>query len=414
MDATDGHTYFGLDAGSRWITLLAFTLDRTGVPRFRAGVRVPSQGIALGAITSPNDATMAIEAARIALEDRIGEPVSEICATINGVHLRSQNVRGAMRILPPGRDIANADVARVISQARSSLLLPENREVLHEIPRAFMVDGQSGIQDPGGLSGYDLDVEVHYSTAAGSAMQSLVHCMHRARLVPTLLVAAPLAAAESVRDRYAHLRQMAVVSIGAETTTVAIFVNNAIWYSAVLRAGAHRLTEELSEQLYLPLEAAEELKLRFGHCVPEQIGEYDLVELPPSAGTDAIVPRRELARILRDSAYALADELCLILEDARAAGVEPEVLVITGGGAALPGIAEVLSKAVEIPVERGAIDGIADLPIEFGGPENAAAAGVLLWQTRYQAAAHAQREHQSSAALPLVSAVRRVFRAISS
>src|SRR5262249_50403514 len=166
MSATTEPMIVGLDIGSSKIAALAVTYDAEGTLTYVEAVRMPAEGIRGGVVTSIPEATESILGAIGALGGELGRRISAGCLSVGGKHLSSQNLRGVTAIMPRGREIVHEDVARAIAAARAGLPRGENREVLHEIPRAYLVDGQVGVRDPHAMSGYELEVEVHYATGA--------------------------------------------------------------------------------------------------------------------------------------------------------------------------------------------------------------------------------------------------------
>ncbi len=377
------HTIVGLDVGTTKIAAVAAELRPDGGLTYLDGTYVDSAGLRNGIIVDMQDAAARIEAALCDLEDRCGRRLASACVGVGGPHVSGRNARGATAITPLGREITQVDVSRAISAARDTLTLPPNSEIIHEIPRAYLVDGQPGVHDPHGMLGAELEVEVHYATGVATTIANLLKCVRQARATPALLVSTPLAAGEAMRWAHAGARCLAVADIGAETTGLVIYVDGTVWSDDVLPAGGADITKDLAAHLKIPLQAAEDVKRRYGHCDPRDVEEYELVDLPPSAGIDALLPRAELASIVRERAYLLADALCPRLEDARHAGFEPELLVLTGGGAELSGLCELMTLATEMPVRRGAPASARNMPGWLDRPELTAAAGLALWYARY-------------------------------
>src|SRR5262249_29115493 len=164
MAATTEPMIVGLDIGSSKIAALAVTYDPEGMLTFAEVARVPAEGIRGGVVTSIPEATESIARAVGALEEKLERRIASACVGVGGKPLSGQNVRGAAAITPRGREIAHEDVVRAIASARAGLPHGENREILHEIPRAYLVDGQIGVRDPHGMAGYELEVEVHYAS----------------------------------------------------------------------------------------------------------------------------------------------------------------------------------------------------------------------------------------------------------
>ncbi|MGZ3636800.1 MAG: cell division FtsA domain-containing protein, partial [Ktedonobacterales bacterium] len=219
---------------------------------------------------------------------------------------------------------------------------------------------------------------------------------------------------EAVRDTYSDAQCLAVVDIGAETTGLTLYVNDTIWLSEVLPLGGATLTRELGAQLKLPVSAAEEIKLRHGHCDPRAVGEYELVDMPQSVAIDAVLPRAEIVRILNERVGVLGDELSQNIRQARRVGVDPEVVVLTGGGANLPGVDSLLMEMLETPVYRGTPGDIRGLPPVMENPAFATTIGLVHWYARYTSHEEGRGMGRRLQALPssLVSGMKRIFRVV--
>jgi cell division protein FtsA len=383
MGSSPEHVIVGLDVGTTKVAAVAAEQRPDSGLTYLDGTYVDAAGVRNGIVVDLQAAAASIETALYDLEDRCGRRLSSAVVGVGGPHVCGRNARGAGVIHPIGREITQDDVSRAITAAREDLQLSENREILHEIPRAYIVDGQPGVRDPHGMLGAQLEVEVHYATGVATTIANLLKCVRQARVTPVLLVAEPLAAGEAVRPPYEGIGCLAVADIGGETTGLTLYQEGAVWSSEVLPIGGADISKDIAAQLKIPLAAAEDVKRRYGHCDPRTVEEYELVDLPPSAGLSALVPRHELARIIRERVYVLADPLCERLEIARAAGLEPELLVVTGGGATLAGLCELLTAALEVPVRRTVPASARNMPAWLDRPELTTAAGLALWYARY-------------------------------
>lgn len=411
MGASPTHLCAGLDVGATKVALIVAGREPDGSVHYVEAAYVEARGLRDGVVVDLASVTEAVEQAVYLVEERLGRRLPPLCLAASGRHLQSQNLRGEVTIAPLGREITSEDITRAIAASRGGLRLGENRELLHEIPRAYMVDDQVGVQDPRGMAGHSLDVEVHYVSAAATTLQNLLKCVRQGRGMPELVVAAPLAAAEAVRDAYSDAQCLAVADIGADITCFTIAVAGSVWLSEVIAEGGNTLTRELAAQFKLPTAAAEELKLRHGHCDPAHVEEWALVELPEVDGIPEVVPRAEVARVLQQRVYRFADLLAERLEQARELGVEPDALVLTGGAAALPGLDSLLAHGLDLPVYRGTPSGIEGLPSVFAAPSFSTAAGLVLWQARYapRSSSAARKQRPSTG---FVAGLRRAFHTV--
>src|SRR4029079_11089427 len=142
------------------------------------------------------------------------------------------------------RVITRRDVARAVESAQA-VAIPTQREVIHVIPRAYIVDGHEGIRDPIGMSGFRLEVETHIVTGEVLAIQNLIKSVERAGVVIDDLVLQPLASGEAVLSSEDKDRGVVLVDIGGGTTDVAIFIQGGIWHSVVLPLGGNHLTNDI-------------------------------------------------------------------------------------------------------------------------------------------------------------------------
>lgn len=412
MGATLEDTFIGLDVGSSKIAAVMAERAQDGHVRFVDAILSESHGVRNGIVVDIPEAATCIESAIAALEERSGRRVGHVCLSIGGPQIEGVNGRGRVAILPAGREIIYSDVQSALAAAADSVTLPENRTILHEIPRAYTIDGQAGVRDPQGMHGYELAVEVHYATGLSTAVANLVKCVREARLETDAFVAAPLAAGEVARAAYETTEPFAVADVGAETIDFALYTGGTIWMSQTAPVGGVDISREIATQFKLGLRAAEEIKRRYGAADLATVDEFELVDLPPSAGMDAYVPRAELARVIQERAYALADTLCQPLEDARAAGIEPERLILTGGGSSLPGLAALMTTALEVPVECGVPARMAGLPVWLERPEYTVAAGAVLWYVRCVPYPQANTSRRLHGVPSFVQGARKLFKAV--
>ncbi|MFI5275059.1 MAG: cell division protein FtsA [Ktedonobacterales bacterium] len=408
MGAPPMQLYAGLDIGATKIALLVVARDLDGSLRYIEGTRVAASGMRDGAVVDLGEVADAIERAIYEVEERLDRRLPALCVGAGGRHIHSINLRGAANITPVGREISHDDVAHALGMARAGLRLGESRELLHEIPRAYMVDGQVGVRDPRGMAGGELEVEVHYVSAAAAPLKNLLKCVRQASGVPEMVVAAPLAAAEAVRESYPGAQSLAIADIGAESTHLTLLVAGTVWLSEVIAEGGSAITRELAAQFKLPYPSAEELKVAHGHCDPAHFDEFALVEQPDQNGFADVLPVAEVARVIQRRAYGFTDLLAEHFENARSLGVEPEALVLTGGGAELAGLRALLARGLDLPVYRGRVAGIAGMPPVLETPAFATVAGLALWHARYGGGGDAASQHRR--ALPgLLTGVRRLL-----
>jgi cell division protein FtsA len=300
-----------------------------------------------------------------------------------GKHIASLNSRGVVAVGRGERYITEDDVARVI-EAAQAIAVPHSREIVHVLPRSYILDGQEGVRDPVGMMGFRLEVEAHIVTGAVPSIRNLVQCLQNAHVEVNELVLQPLASAEAVLTPDERETGVVLVDAGGGTTDVAILAECAICHTAVLAVGGNNLTNDIAVGLRTPFNVAEQLKLRYGHALPEMIDPAEMIDVTAFGEAEVqTLPRRELVEILE----ARCEEICaMVQEEIKRSGHEgllPAGLVLTGGTAELPGFKELAREILQMPVRIGRARNVGGLTEAVSNPAYATAVGLLLWGLHY-------------------------------
>lgn len=372
----------GIDIGTSKIAVLLADTDEAGALHILGATRVPSAGLRQGAVVNLDAAAAAIAEAVARAEDFAGQRIEQAFVAIGGAHVSSLIVSGGIVLSGEQLEVGPEDIGSLMAAVRQHLPLDETRELLHMLPREYRIDGQGGINNPLGMVAGRIEVDVHLISAAASHTQNLLRCLGSAGVEEPRGVGLPLGLSLAVPTVPRGDLCTVVVDLGAETTTVAVRVGMTLWHSCVLPMGAAALTRDLALALRLPVETAETLKCRFGHCVPEQIADDELIDLHTLTQTDEVTPRQLVAAILHEGASQLALRVREALLPLRHEGIAPAQILLTGGGAALPGLPGLFAAITGTPCDVASsppIDGLNALP---GGPSLNIAAGLLLWGAR--------------------------------
>ena len=259
---------------------------------------------------------------------------------VGGNHVESQNSRGAVAVSGPRREVSHEDVERATEVARA-VTIPSNREVLHVLPRGFVVDGQEGVKDPLGMSAVRLEVETHIVHASATAVQNLSKCVQRADVRIDELVAASLASADAVLTETERELGVAVADFGAGTIDQALFLDGSPFHVSVLPLGGNNVTNDVAIGLKTSLAAAEMLKIHHGTADPNAVGRDDEVSVEGIGESDGrMASRLDLANIIEARMREVFEKIGEEIERAGNRGMLPAGLVLTGGAAQLAGTAE--------------------------------------------------------------------------
>jgi cell division protein FtsA len=367
-----------LDIGSASTRVLAADLNE-GALRYRGHGVVESAGMRKGLISDLAPAAKAVKAANEQAEHMARANIDMCAVGVGGPHIRGINTNGGFELGSRMREITRDDVRTAVERARA-VERPPDREILHLLPRQFILDGQPGIFDPVGMVGARLEVDLHIATCSGSALQSTVTCANRAGLEVTEAVLESIASAEATLSADERELGVCLLDIGAHSSDLAVFFEGAVANTASVPIGGMHFTNDLATGLQMPVAQAEELKRQYGHAVVTSVPQLAEIEIqnpqPQSLRLRAIAeilePRaRELLYFVKESLRQGA------VVDALGAGC-----VLTGGGAMLPGMLDVTESQLRVPARTGLPVRLSQMPGELVHPGFATAIGMLLYAHR--------------------------------
>lgn len=391
------HTVSGIDVGTSKITTLIATIPEEGDARVVGVSSVPSRGLRKGQVVNIEEATAAISQSLEGAERMAGVQVGSAFISVGGAHIASQNSHGVVAVAEPEKEIDSRDVERVVEAAKA-VSMPSSREILHVLPRGYVVDSQEGIVDPVGMTGVRLEVDTHLVTGGATAIRNLRKCVEELGVDVEGMVFGGLASAmASITDTEKELG-VVLVDIGGGTTDVAIFVEGALSYSSVIPIGAINITKDLAAGLRVSLESAEKIKLLLGQIpkMPVLAEEEMHVKSPKGEKGDEIdvsslglpeelrvLSRRTLVEgIIKPRLNEIFTMVGLEIKRSGFGGMTPSGVVITGGGAETIGAVEAARRGLAMPVHIGVPKKITGLIDEIMTPAYTTSVGLLLYGAR--------------------------------
>jgi len=373
-------TSVGLDIGSSKVAVcIAGTTENKTIDIIGVGKAV-SNGVRKGMIIDIEETVSSISAALEQAEKALEFQIASVVVGINDAHITSEASKGMIAVAKSDGEITGADAIRAIEAARSVPNQP-NREVLHVIPKTFSIDGQEGIADPVGMSGIRLEVDTNIISGSLSVIKNINRCIDQSGLSVADMVFSPLATAKLILTRQQREIGVILVDIGAGTTSYAVFEEGDLIHSRVLPIGSGHITSDIAIGLRTNINLAEIIKIKYGYASPDKIDEkeeIDLSKLDRSESNKANV--KYIAEIIE---ARLNEILMLIRDDLRSInreGMLPAGVVLTGGGAKLSGISEMVKDVLRLPATIGKaeieLSGVVD---NISDPVYATSAGLALW-----------------------------------
>ena len=381
---TEPKTIVGIDVGTTKICTLVGEVYEDGQLRIIGVGVAPSRGLRKGVVVNVQEATEAITASVRKAERISGYQITSAYVGIGGGHNSAINSRGVVGISRTARGISEADIERALDAARA-IAIPHNREIIHTIPRGYLVDGQEGVKDPIGMQGIRLEVETHIVTGASTSVSNLVKCIRAAEVGIDDLILQPLASGEAVLKGPEREMGVVLADIGGGTTDIAIFIEGSIWHTVILGTGGEHLTRDVAVGLRTPFNTAEELKIQYGHALAASLTTDELIEVTSFGnGARQSVSRLQLSEVIEARAEEI---LSLILREIKRSGYDGLLaagLVMCGGTAELAGFKDLAQQVLSLPVRVGKPQDLQGLTDVLDSPAYATSVGLLLWGMRHQ------------------------------
>lgn len=342
----------------------------------------PSRGIKKGNVVNISQLAQSIIESVEQAEKLAGLTISRAYVSITGSHIFSMSSRGMIALHRRAGGITADDVARVM-EAASAVSVPYNQEIIHVIPRHFLVDGQPGIQDPIGMEGSRLEAEVLIITASSPAVNNLRKCLKEVGIEPEKFILASLASGEAVLTPSEKEMGVILADIGGGTTDIAIYMDGSVLFTSSLEIGGNMITSDIAFGLRMPFSSAEELKKRYGCALAEEVSEEEGVEATVfGSNGKELISRRFMAEIIQARVEEMFDFLYREAQKAGYAGLLPAGLVLCGGTAEMKRIDKLGKRYLEMPVRVGKPSGVQGLVEMLESPTYATAVGLLLWPVR--------------------------------
>jgi cell division protein FtsA len=369
----------GIDVGtSKVCALIAEVSEDDHLEVIGVGI-VPSRGMKKGIVVNPEEVIESIVGAVQKAEQQSGFKIVSAFVGISGAHISTQTSQGVVAVRHPDRQISPDDVQRALEAARV-VTVPSDREIVHVLPRHYVVDGQDGIKNPIGMLGHRIEVQTTIVSGAMTSVNNLVRCVERAGIGIDSLVLQPVAAGEAVLTEAERDIGVTLVDIGSGTTDVGVFIEGALVFACVLPVGGFQVSNDLAVGLRTPFAAAEEIKIRHGYALPDLIEDDRTIDVSSfDSGHARPVSRRQVSEIIEPRLEETFELVVEQLERGNLRGL-PAGTVLCGGTAQLGGLrrlaAEVLRGPVRIGDPRAGIYGLTD---QISSPAFATSVGLLKW-----------------------------------
>lgn len=368
----------GLDIGSTKVEAIIAEVVPPGPPKIIGVGRCRSEGLRRGMVVDLDKTTQTIRTAMSEAEMMAGCSVVSVTTAIAGEHIRSINSRGVVAVSRQSDEIGPADIERVVDAARA-LPIPQDREIIHVLPMEYLIDDQSGIKRPEGMYGSRLEAEVLIVTGAMTAVRNIHKSIQNAGYEVADLILESLACGRALLNPSEREMGVAIINLGGGITDVAIFYDESIRYNVTLAVGGKNITSDIAIGLRTPIESAENIKTVHGSMLATLAETNGPISVP---GVGDRPPREVSPTLLASIIEPRAEEIFeLTLREIKKTPYYELLtsgIILTGGGALLPGMVELAERIFDLPVRIGRPTGVEGMKDLAASPAHTTAVGLLL------------------------------------
>ncbi|PKM77644.1 MAG: cell division protein FtsA [Firmicutes bacterium HGW-Firmicutes-15] len=369
----------GLDVGTSSIKAVLGEINHINGINVLGLAQVPSSGLRKGNIVDIESTARSIDACLNELERLTGVEIMSALTGFSGISISAVSNHAVVAVGNPNYEITREDKERVLHSAQN-IALPPDKTIVQVIERQYIIDGYDGVTDPVGMVGSRLEVEIVVIIAATAAIQNLQRSAQRINLHCDKIAYNQLLVAESVLTSSEKEMGVAIVDMGGGTTEISVFSQGSILSTSVLPIGGDYISKDLAIVLRTSIEDAVRIKEDCGVAAPEMARDDVIINARNIQGNDVRQVSQQLvadiisARVIEMVEMIYTELQQLTYLDKLAGG-----LVLTGGGAQLAGIVEVMEGYMDIPVRLGLPENIKGLVGDINIPRNSVALGALIY-----------------------------------
>lgn len=323
----------GIDVGS--------TMTRVVVAEFLKGEKNPkiigageakTLGLRHGYVANPNLAAESLKKALITAEETSGIKIKRAFVGLSGRSMRGNLSTGSVVISKADGEVTTLDINKAIEEAEGNLEL-SNRKIIQTFPVSYRLDGKEVFGRIEGMKGNKLEVKALFITYSMTHLEDLLQVVDLAGVEPIDLISLPLSGSHMAMTEKQKIVGGALVDIGSQTTTLAVFEDGTLISLQTFPLGAEAITNDIALGLKIPLEKAEELKL---------------------SANSADHSKKKLEEIIEARLSDIFELIDTHLTKIKRSELLPAGIIFVGGGANTLNIEEVSKSTLKLPSKIGA------------------------------------------------------------
>ncbi len=364
----------GLDVGTTKVCAIVGQMIEGSMNVLAVG-SAPSNGLRKGIVVNIEATVESIQKAIEEVRNTSSVEINSVYVGVAGGHIKSFESYGAVGI--KGSEVSRVDLDRALEAAKA-VYVPLDREVLHVIPKEYVVDDQENIINPIGMTGVRLEARVQIVTGSVSAVQNLIRCCEKADLQVIDIVLEPLASSLATLKEEEMKQGVVMIDIGGGTTDIAFYKNGGLAYTSVVAIGGNHITNDIAIGLRLPVDEAERVKMAYGTVLPDN-GTDEEIGIMVAGRERKSIPRSYLYEIINPRCEELLEIVRGELEKCGAYEEAIYGVVLTGGASQLKGLDRMAEAVLGLPVRIGFPENLSGLGDSVSDPKYSTGVGLLMY-----------------------------------
>ena len=346
-----------LDIGSTKVFCLIAKISHVTEIEILGQGRHASVGIKTGIISDLKAAMDSIirtvEVAEKAAEVRI----DKVYVSISSNNLLSHIINSEISVM--GHEINAKDVNKLMFQALDKYK-DQNVEVIHSFVVDYILDGNRGIISPLGMYGNALGSNLHIISSPTNILTNLSNCISKCQLEVENYISSSYTAGLACLTEDEMKYGVTLIDFGGGCTSISIFSNGQLIHTDGLVMGGLNITNDIARGLNISFDKAERIKSIHGTVILTTDSKDDIEIQSEEDGEIDYVSKAMLVEIIRARVEEILEILTFKLRESGYASYTNRI-VITGGGAILNGLRELVGHMFSAKVRIGYPNKLDDL-----------------------------------------------------
>ncbi len=342
-----------IDIGTTKIVSLVGRINENDKLEVLGLSKTVSKGVKRGVVLNIEETVNAIESTVKEAQKMSDVHFEDVFVGIAGQHIKSLRNRGYINRDSYEDEITRQDIQKLVEDMYK-IPVDVGEEILHVIPQNFIVDNETGVKNPVGMSGKRMEANFHIVVGQIASAKNIEKCINRVGMNVKQLVLEPLASSEAVLTADEKEAGVALVDIGGGTTDVAVYYDDIIRHTAVIPFGGNVVTRDIKEGCSILQRQAESLKVQFGSALGDLAKEDKVVTIPGISGRDPKeISFKSLAYIIQSRMEEIIDAVMFEVENSGYMDKLSAGIVLTGGGAMLRNLPQLVKFKTGMDVRIG-------------------------------------------------------------